>query len=167
MTELVADRTVPPLKLEEFLPYRLAVLSSVVSRVLSQLYTRHDLSMNEWLVLISLAQFGEMTAKALGAKNRMHKTKVSRIIATLLARGLISRRINHTDLRQSFLHLTPLGQKVHEECTPLAADMAKRLDDAIPAADRDAVERCLVKLAARSQELISKGYDGRGLPAEL
>ena len=39
----------------------------------------------------------------------------------------------------------------------------KRLEDAIPAADRDAVDRCLVRLVARSEELISKGYDGRGL----
>ena len=163
MTELVADRTVSSLRLEEFLPYRLAVLSSVVSRVLAQLYERHDLSMNEWLVLMTLGQFGEMTAKSLGVKNRMHKTKVSRIVATLLERGLISRRSNHTDLRQSFLHLTPLGKELYEECTPLAADMVKRLEDAIPAADRDAVDRCLVRLVARSEELISKGYDGRGL----
>jgi DNA-binding MarR family transcriptional regulator len=71
VTELVADRTVS-LKLEEFLPDRLVMLSNVVSSVLSQLYAPHDLSINEWLMLMTLAQFGEMTAKALGAKNRMH-----------------------------------------------------------------------------------------------
>ena len=162
MTELVADRTVSLLKLEEFLPDRLAVLSSVVSRVLSQLYARHDLSVNEWLMLVTLAQFGEMTAKALGAKNRMHKTKVSRIVATLLARGLISRRSNYADLRQSLLHLTPLGQHLHEECTPLAADLAKRLEDAIEVADREVVDRCLTRLMARSEQLISAGAHRRG-----
>ena len=101
-------------------------------------------------------------AKALGAKNRMHKTKVSRIVATLLARGLISRRSNYADLRQSLLHLTPLGQHLHEECTPLAADLAKRLEDAIEVADREVVDRCLTRLMARSEQLISAGAHRRG-----
>ena len=134
------------------------MLSSVVSRVLSQVYARHDLSMNEWLMLVTLAEFGEMTAKALGAKNRMHKTKVSRIVATLLARGLISRRSSHADLRQSLLHLTPLGTKLHEECTPLAADLARRLEEAIAVTDRDALDRCLTRLMARSEQLISGAH---------
>ena len=154
VTELVANGTTP-LRLEEFLPYRLSVLSSAVSRVLLQLYARHGLSMNEWVVLMSLGEFGELTAKALGAKNHMHKTKVSRVVATLLERGWISRRPNHTDLRESFLHLTPLGKTLYEECTPLAADLVRRLDEAIPAADREVLERCLVKLAATSQQIMT------------
>ena len=68
MTELVADGTVPSLKLEEFLPYRLAVLSSVVSRVVAQVYARHGLKLGEWLVLMTLGEVRQMTAKALGAK---------------------------------------------------------------------------------------------------
>jgi DNA-binding MarR family transcriptional regulator len=162
VTELVADRTVPSLKLEEFLPDRLTVLATVVSRALSQLYARHDLSTNEWIMLVTLAQCGEMTAKALGAKNRMHKTKVSRIVATLLARGLISRRSNHTDLRQSLLHLTTLGKHLLDECTPLAVDLAKRLEDAIVETDRDLLDRCLTRLMARSEELLSAAARRRG-----
>jgi DNA-binding MarR family transcriptional regulator len=162
VTELVADRTVPALKLEEFLPDRLAMLSSIVARALSQLYASHDLSKNEWIMLVTLARYGEMTAKNLGLKNRMHKTKVSRIVATLLARGFISRRSNHADLRQSLLHLTPLGKQVLEACTPLAADLAKHLEDAIAVTDRDAFDRCLTKLTARSEELFSAGARRRG-----
>lgn len=156
MTELVASGTVA-LKLEEFLPDRLAMLSNAISRVFSQLYARHDLSMSEWLVLMTLDQFGEMTAKTFGTKTRMHKTKVSRIVATLLKKGLISRRSNHTDLRQSLLRLTPLGRHVHGECTPLAADLARRLEDAIAVTDRDALDRSLSSLTARSEQLIAAG----------
>ena len=50
---------------------------------------------------MTLDQCGEMTAKAIGARHGMHKTKVSRIVAVLLGRGLISRRLSHADLRQA------------------------------------------------------------------
>ena len=156
MTELVADGTVPSLKLEEFLPYRLAVLSSMVSRVVAQVYARHGLNLGEWLVLMTLGEFGPMTAKAIGARNRMHKTKVSRAVAALLARELIGRAPNEVDLRQSFLSLTPLGKRFYEEYAPLVADVGRRLEDAVPEADRAGLERCLVKLATRSEQLMAE-----------
>jgi DNA-binding MarR family transcriptional regulator len=155
VTDLVANRTVPLFKLEEFLPHRLAVLSSVVSGVLAQLYARHRLTQAEWLILMTLGESGGMTAKALGAACRMHKTKVSRATATLLARDLVLRRPNRTDLRELFLYLTPLGQGLYAECSPLAADFVKRLEDAIPSTDLEILNRCLAKLAARSQQLMS------------
>src|ERR1700710_778748 len=101
--EMVAGGTTLALKLEEFLPYRLAVLSSAVSDALSQIYMRHRLSTAEWFVLMTLGGGGVQTAKALGTACRMHKTKVSRAVAGLLARDLIARQPNRIDLRQAFL----------------------------------------------------------------
>src|SRR5689334_9121666 len=154
VTELVVDGTIPSLKLEEFLPYRLAVLSSMVSRAVAPVYARHGLNLGEWLVLMSLGEFGPMTAKAVGTRNRMHKTKVSRALAALLERGIIGRAPNHIDLRQSFLSLTPLGKGLYEEYAPQIAKVARSLEDAVPAADRAALERCLIKLTARSEQLM-------------
>jgi DNA-binding MarR family transcriptional regulator len=131
------------------------VLSSVVSRALSQLCARHGLGANEWYVLMTLDQYGEMTAKAVGARLGMHKTKVSRIVATLLERGLISRRLSHADLRQALLHLTPLGKTLNDECMLLAVDLERRLGAAIAGADREVLDRNLAKLAGRAQQMAS------------
>ena len=155
MAELVADGTLPLLKLEEFLPYRLAVLSSVVSRVIAQVAARHDLKLGEWLVLMKLGESGQMTAKSISVRNRMHKTKVSRVVAVLMERELIGRALNPIDLRQSFFSLTPLGKRLYDEDVPLAADVGRRLEDAVPEAERAAVEECLIKLIARSQQMMS------------
>jgi DNA-binding MarR family transcriptional regulator len=141
------------LKLEEFLPHRLVLLSSVVTLALSQLCARHGLGVNEWYVLMTLNQHGEMTAKAIGAKHDMHKTKVSRIVATLLARDLISRRLNHTDMRQALLYPTPLGKTVNDECMSLAVELERRLGAAIAGADREVLDRNLAKLAGRSERM--------------
>ena len=78
-----------PLKLEEFLPYRLNVVASLVSQALSRVYAdRYGIGVPEWRVLVTLGQFGMMTGKAIGAHSHMHKTKVSRAVALLEKRKL-------------------------------------------------------------------------------
>src|SRR5258708_12014057 len=73
-----------PLKLEQFLPYRLNVVASLVSQALSRIYAdRYSIGVPEWRVLVTLGQFGMMTGKAIGAHSHMHKTKVSRAVAHL------------------------------------------------------------------------------------
>ena len=74
----------PALKLESFLPYRLNVVSSLTSQALSSVYaTRYRIGVPEWRVLVTLGEYGVMTAKAVGAHSHMHKTKVSRAVAVL------------------------------------------------------------------------------------
>lgn len=158
VTNLSSD-SLPLLKLEEFLPYRLAVLESMVSAAFASAYLRYDLSMTEWSVLMRLGEAGEMTGKALGDKNQMHKTKVSRTVAALLQKGLVSSRPNPVDLRATFINLTPRGKVVYDECIPLAAEFLERLEAAVPVADRQALDRSLENLAKRSRQLI---YDGAG-----
>lgn len=69
-----------PLKLEQFLPYQLNVVASLVSLALSRVYVRrYRIGVPEWRVLVTLGQYGVMTGKAIGAHTHMHKTKVSQI----------------------------------------------------------------------------------------
>jgi DNA-binding MarR family transcriptional regulator len=143
-----------PLKLEEFLPYRLNVLASLVSQALSRIYVeRYGLGVPEWRVLVTLGQFGVMTGKAVGAHSHMHKTKVSRAVAELEKRKLIGRRANRADLRESFLSLTPAGRTIYEELAPGALDFARRLSEVVSPADRDAFERAMERLTERSRAL--------------
>jgi DNA-binding MarR family transcriptional regulator len=146
-----------PLKLEEFLPYRLNVVASLVSQSLSRLYAaRYGIGVPEWRVLVTLGQYGLMTGKAIGAHSHMHKTKVSRAVALLEQRKLISRRSNRADLRESFLTLTPAGRTMYEDLAPIALDFARRLGEVIDPADRPAFERAITRLAERSAALATE-----------
>src|SRR5262249_9500314 len=73
----------PLLKLEDFLPHQLNVLSSLVSQALTRVYGRYGIGIPEWRVLVTLGENGAMTGKAVGAHTHMHKTKVSRAVAQL------------------------------------------------------------------------------------
>src|SRR5579872_3387991 len=80
------------LRLEDFLPHRLNVLSSLVSQALTRVYgQRYGIGIPEWRVLVTLGQYGVMTGKAVGAHTHMHKTKVSRAVAQLEQRKFVSR----------------------------------------------------------------------------
>lgn len=144
----------PSLKLDSFLPWRLSACAQLVSVALAKVYAdRHPIGAPEWRVLVVLAEFGSMTAKAVGARSQMHKTKVSRAVAVLEQRHLVTRRSNSADLREAFLSLTPTGRAVYDELAPGALEFADRLVAAIEPADREALHRILERLTQTSAEI--------------
>ena len=109
------------LALEHFLPYRLNRLSSAVSQQFRAVYgPHHDLTVPEWRVLATLAQFGTMTAKAIGKHSSMHKTKVSRAVRALEERRWLTRRESEQDRREESLSLTAPGLQAYGEIVPRA-----------------------------------------------
>lgn len=152
------------LKLEEFLPYRLNVCAALVTQALSRIYAeRYKIGVPEWRVLVTLGEFGMMTAKAIGNHSHMHKTKVSRAVALLERRKLVARRVNRADLREAFLSLTPAGRDIYSELAPIALDFAKQLLGTVEAADRAALDRALKKLTERSSQLAADIASRHGL----
>jgi DNA-binding MarR family transcriptional regulator len=146
-----------PLKLEQFLPYQLNVVASLVSLALSRVYARrYRIGVPEWRVLVTLGQYGVMTGKAIGAHTHMHKTKVSRAVALLEKRKLLMRRSNRADMRESFLSLTAGGRAMYEELAPHALEFAKRLTEILTPADREAFDRAVKQLTERSAQLVAE-----------
>ena len=146
-----------PLKLEHFLPYQLNVVSSLVSQALSRVYARrYGIGVPEWRVVVTLGQHGVMTAKAIGAHTHMHKTKVSRAVALLEKRRIVARRANRDDMREAFLSLTAAGRAMYEDVAPHALEFARRLTDILSPGDREAFDRAIKQLTARSAELAAE-----------
>jgi len=86
----------------------------------------------------------------------MHKTKVSRAVALLEKRRLLVRRANREDMREAFLSLTSAGRAMYEELAPHALDFARRLTDILTPEDRQAFNRAVQQLTARSAELAAE-----------
>jgi DNA-binding MarR family transcriptional regulator len=151
----------PLLKLEDFLPHRLNVLSSLVSQALTRVYGRYGIGIPEWRVLVTLGESGAMTGKAIGAHTHMHKTKVSRAVAQLEQRRFLNRRTNRADLREAFLSLTPAGRAVYEELAPGALAFMERLAEVVAPGDRAAFDRAMKQLTKRSAELVGETENGK------
>jgi DNA-binding MarR family transcriptional regulator len=156
-----------PLKLEQFLPYQLNVVSSLVSQALSRVYSqRYRIGVPEWRVLVTLGQYGVMTGKAIGAHTHMHKTKVSRAVTLLEKRRLLVRRANRADMREAFLSLTASGRAIYEELAPHALEFARRITDILTPADRDAFHRALKLITERSAQLVAETIQQGGEPED-
>ena len=150
------------LKLEDFLPHKLNVLSSLVSQALSRVYgQRYGIGIPEWRVLVTLGQYGVMTGKAVGAHTHMHKTKVSRAVAQLEQRKFVNRRANRADLREAFLSLTPSGRAIYEEAAPIALDFTNRLSEVVAPSDRAPFDRAMRQLTERSAKLVIEIEGGK------
>jgi DNA-binding MarR family transcriptional regulator len=142
------------LRLEDFLPYRLVVAASLVSQATARTYaTKYTIGIAEWRVIATLGEFGTMTAKQIGAHSHMHKTKVSRAVATLTRKKMLARRANRDDKREAFLTLSPAGIEVYESIAPAALALSQRMFGEVSAEDRTAFERVLDTVTARAAAL--------------
>jgi DNA-binding MarR family transcriptional regulator len=151
VANLVTDGTIVPLRLEDFLPYRLEILSGLVSQGLAQIYESFGLGFCEWQLLMTLGEVVTTTAAAFGARNRMHKTRVSRAVAALLSRGLVQRTASLIDMRQAPLQLSARGEQLYSQIAPLAREYLARLENELSSEERAALDRSLTRLTERSR----------------
>jgi DNA-binding MarR family transcriptional regulator len=152
-----------PLKLEQFLPYQLQVVSTLMAQALSRVYARrYQLGIPDWRVLVSLGQFGWMNGKAICTHTHMHKTKVSRAVAMLERRKLLTRRANRADMRESLVSLTAAGRAIYEELAPDAVAFSRRLTEILSPSDREAFQRAVKQLTDRSAQLVAEAIEQDG-----
>ena len=78
---------------------------------------------------------------------------MSRAVALLERRKLVSRKANRDDLREAFLSLTPAGRDVYDELAPAALEFVRQLMETVDPADRAALDRALTELIERSVQL--------------
>jgi DNA-binding MarR family transcriptional regulator len=139
----------PALALETFTPYRLNRIAAAMSERLRGVYGRqYDLTVPEWRILATLGQFGEMTAKQIGAHSVMHKTKVSRAVSALATRRWLTRRENAGDRREEFLKLTEAGTSAYAAILPAIARFEADLAVELGRGEARALDRALSRLEA-------------------
>jgi len=109
------------LDLEHFLPYRLSVLSNLISQTLADTYAeRFAIGITEWRVIAVLGRHPGLSANGVAERTAMDKVAVSRTIARLLERELVQRDTHGDDRRRSVLELSESGYRIYDEVVPLA-----------------------------------------------
>jgi len=116
------------LRLEDFLPYRLAVLSNTVSTTVARAYDkRFSVSIPEWRVIAVLGRFPGLSAVEVAERTLMDKVAVSRAVTKLIKNGRIDREFADNDKRRSILNLSEDGKKLHDEIAQLALQFERDL----------------------------------------
>ena len=135
------------LRLETFLPYRLAVAADAVSQGLAAVYAaRFAITIPEWRLIANLGHHGALTAGEVAAHSSLDKVQVSRAVARLQRRRLVSRRVDTHDKRRAHLTLTVAGRRLFSDIAALALAWERDLLAGLPAAERAALDAALTRL---------------------
>lgn len=137
------------LDLEQFLPYRLSVLTNRISRGLAALYSeRFDISVTEWRVIAVLGRYPGLSANNVAERTAMDKVAVSRAVARLLERDLLLREMHDSDRRRSVLELSEAGYAVYDVVVPLALDYQRSVLAPLDETERAQFAQLMAKLEA-------------------
>src|SRR5688572_29744511 len=140
--------------LEDFLPYRLSILSNRVSRAIAARYAEtFDLTIPEWRIIAVLGRRPGLTAKEVAEATEMDKVAVSRAVAKLVAARRIAVRADAEDARRQILSLTSQGESVHARIAPIALESEQRLLAPLTAREREQLDALIKRLLKASKTL--------------
>ena len=148
------------LVLEQFLPYRLSILSNTVSNTIARDYRDlFGLNIPEWRVMAVLGRFGPLTASEAGDRTAMDKVTVSRAVSRLIERKLVRRDTDMEDRRRSILKLTTQGARTHQKIVPISRDRESELAAALTETERRNLDALLAKLQQRASEIAAQEHN--------
>ena len=140
------------LKLENFLPYRLAVLSNTVSTTVARAYDkRFKVSIPEWRVIAILGRFPGLSAVEVAERTMLDKVAVSRAVTKLIKKGRVDREFADADKRRSILNLSEEGRKLHDEIAELALNFVNDLLEGLTDEELDRLNNIMERLLARAR----------------
>jgi len=142
------------LVLEDFLPYRLSILSNRVSRAIAKRYAKtFDLTIPEWRIIAVLGRRPRLTAKEIAEATEMDKVAVSRAVARLVAARRVRASADAADARRQRLTLTRDGEDVHARIAPIALASEQKLLSALGSREREQLDNLLERLLSAARNL--------------
>lgn len=141
--------------LDQFVPYRMAVLAHMMSEGFAKRYSREfDMTIGEWRVMANLGHQEPQSAHEIGAHSHLDKVQVSRAVARLEKKAWIQREGDKVDRRRSLLTLTTSGRSIFNKIGELATDYEDDVCASLSTEEYAALDRILKKLYKRAQSLI-------------
>jgi len=106
----------------------------------------HQLSLNEWRVLLVLANHPGVAASEVAAITGLDKMSVSRALAALLRRGRVVRKVDGDDKRRLLLRLSAEGERLYERIGVPAKERERSVFRGMGEADQKQLGRLLDRL---------------------
>jgi DNA-binding MarR family transcriptional regulator len=142
-------------KLEDFIPYKLAVVANRVSQSVGVLFeTRFNIQVPEWRILMVLYSYENLVFNEVVEQTSMDKARVSRAQRRLVDLELITSVIDPSDGRKVILELTRKGEKMCGDILPQAAEREAWYLAALDPEEQRQLDVILDKLMRRSQDSV-------------
>ena len=133
--------------LEAHLGYWLRLVSNEVSRTFERALHKRNISVAEWVAINQLAAGVGLTPANLAATMGMTRGAISKVLAKLSKKKLISRSMSPLDSRVQLLSLTSQARQILPQLTGIADDNDRHFFAALTPDERAAFHTLLRKLA--------------------
>lgn len=142
------------LTLEKYLPYRLSILSNLVSGMIARAYEdKFALSISEWRIIAVLGEYPRSSADDISKTTRTEKSIISRALQRLLKRRLIKREVSVTDRRRQHLTLTKNGMDIYQQVVPLSYEYEQKLLECFSEREQASFDKLVEKLYRHAEEI--------------
>ena len=139
---------------------RILLLSNLLRRSAGLRYRRLlDISVGEWGALAGLGARRACSLNELAADLALDKTRLSRTVSALVARGLVQRSANPRDNREQRISLTRQGRGVHSQMMKSARAANEDLLEGMTDAEREALFALIDRLAERARNALQREQD--------
>lgn len=150
----VKRQTLGPIgRLEDFIPFKLAVVANRVSQSIGHLFeSGFGLQVPEWRILMALYAYGQQPFHQVVERTSMDKARVSRAQRRLVDLRMIDTAIDPDDGRRLLLAITDAGARMCAQILPEAAAREAWYLEALTDAEHRQLDVILDKLMVRSRE---------------
>lgn len=140
-------------RLEDFIPFKLAVVANRVSQSIGHLFeTRFDIQIPEWRILMALYAYGRQPFYEVVERTSMDKARVSRAQRRLADLKMIETAVDPSDGRKLLLSITDSGARMCAQILPEAAAREAWYLAALTDEEHHQLDAILDKLMVRSRE---------------
>ena len=134
--------------------YQVWVLTNLTAKPFASSFGRRfHLNLNDWRIMLTVADHPGVTAQELADGSGLDKMSVSRAVRNLEAQGRLAREGNEADRRMRHLYLTDEGWQVYLEIASHAVRREADLYAALTASELRQFHTLLMKLSGRAREL--------------
>lgn len=80
-----------------------------------EMLSKSDITEQQWRILRSLSEFGEMDSTSLAERSALLTPSLTRIINSMQSKGLVLQRRDEIDKRRQMITITASGQKIIDD----------------------------------------------------
>ncbi|WP_134701284.1 MarR family winged helix-turn-helix transcriptional regulator [Ammoniphilus sp. YIM 78166] len=115
------------MKLDDSLGYLISNTGRKLSNVLTNQFTRYNITTEQWTLLNRLVEWEGISQKDLASQTEKDPANVTRILDQLERKGLAVRRLNPNDRRSFLIYATSKGEELNHRLIPIEEQTVQRL----------------------------------------
>jgi len=142
--------------------YRFSMVASALGQhMLQHVQREHGLNIAEYRIMTNLRAFEAPSIRDIAKHSQLDKAHVTRALAVLIDRGLVTQIVDPHDRRLRVVRLTPAGQTILNEIEPFAAGRQKRLEGCLSSNEIHVLDKALSLILSEAEQMLAESEAGR------